>query len=74
LHDPPKFTKIGIFGLKTNHLATLSPLPFVSTPIFFPPPLMDTFIDKCHGVFTQGVTLAVMCKDYLLLQNFFLFF
>jgi hypothetical protein len=23
LQDPPKFTKIGIFGLKTNHLATL---------------------------------------------------
>jgi hypothetical protein len=22
LQDPPKFTKIGIFGLKTNHLAT----------------------------------------------------
>jgi hypothetical protein len=22
--DPPKFTQIGIFGLKTNHLATLS--------------------------------------------------
>jgi hypothetical protein len=21
--DPPKFTQIGIFGLKTNHLATL---------------------------------------------------
>jgi hypothetical protein len=24
LQDPPKFTQIGIFGLKTNHLATLS--------------------------------------------------
>jgi hypothetical protein len=23
LEDPPKFTQIGIFGLKTNHLATL---------------------------------------------------
>jgi hypothetical protein len=23
LHDPPKFTQIWIFGLKTNHLATL---------------------------------------------------
>jgi hypothetical protein len=23
LPDPPKFTQIGIFGLKTNHLATL---------------------------------------------------
>jgi hypothetical protein len=23
LQDPPKLTKIGIFGLKTNHLATL---------------------------------------------------
>jgi hypothetical protein len=23
LIDPPKFTQIGIFGLKTNHLATL---------------------------------------------------
>jgi hypothetical protein len=23
LQDPPKFTLIGIFGLKTNHLATL---------------------------------------------------
>jgi hypothetical protein len=23
LQDPPKFTQIGIFGLKTNHLATL---------------------------------------------------
>jgi hypothetical protein len=22
LHEPPKFTQIGIFGLKTNHLAT----------------------------------------------------
>jgi hypothetical protein len=22
LPDPPKFTQIGIFGLKTNHLAT----------------------------------------------------
>jgi hypothetical protein len=26
LHDPPKFTQIGIFGLKTNHLATLGSL------------------------------------------------
>jgi hypothetical protein len=25
LQDPPKFTKIGIFGLKINHLATLFP-------------------------------------------------
>jgi hypothetical protein len=24
LQDPPKFTQIGIFGLKTNHLATLA--------------------------------------------------
>jgi hypothetical protein len=23
LHGPPKFTQIGIFGLKTNHLSTL---------------------------------------------------
>jgi hypothetical protein len=23
LQDPPKFTQMGIFGLKTNHLATL---------------------------------------------------
>jgi hypothetical protein len=23
LQDPPKFPQIGIFGLKTNHLATL---------------------------------------------------
>jgi hypothetical protein len=23
LQDPPKFTQIWIFGLKTNHLATL---------------------------------------------------
>jgi hypothetical protein len=23
LQDPPKITQIGIFGLKTNHLATL---------------------------------------------------
>jgi hypothetical protein len=23
LQDPPKFTQTGIFGLKTNHLATL---------------------------------------------------
>jgi hypothetical protein len=23
LQDPPKFTQIGIFGLKINHLATL---------------------------------------------------
>jgi hypothetical protein len=23
LQDPPKFTQIGIFGLKTNYLATL---------------------------------------------------
>jgi hypothetical protein len=23
LQDPPKFIQIGIFGLKTNHLATL---------------------------------------------------
>jgi hypothetical protein len=23
IQDPPKFTQIGIFGLKTNHLATL---------------------------------------------------
>jgi hypothetical protein len=23
LQDPPKFTQIGIFGLKTNHLAAL---------------------------------------------------
>jgi hypothetical protein len=27
LKDPPKFTQIWIFGLKTNHLATLSLLP-----------------------------------------------
>jgi hypothetical protein len=25
LQDPPKFTQIWIFGLKTNHLATLHP-------------------------------------------------
>jgi hypothetical protein len=25
LQDPPKFTQTGIFGLKTNHLATLLP-------------------------------------------------
>jgi hypothetical protein len=24
LQDPPKFTQIWIFGLKTNHLATLA--------------------------------------------------
>jgi hypothetical protein len=24
LQDPPKFTQIWIFGLKTNHLATLN--------------------------------------------------
>jgi hypothetical protein len=24
LHGPPKFTQIGIFGLQTNHLATLT--------------------------------------------------
>jgi hypothetical protein len=24
---PPKFTRIGIFGLKTNHLATLGHMP-----------------------------------------------
>jgi hypothetical protein len=24
LQDPPKFTQIGIFGLKTNHLAALN--------------------------------------------------
>jgi IS30 family transposase len=23
LQDPPKFTQVGIFGLKTSHLATL---------------------------------------------------
>jgi hypothetical protein len=27
LQDPPKFTQIWIFGLKTNHLATLGRLP-----------------------------------------------
>jgi hypothetical protein len=26
LQDPPKFTQIWIFGLKTNHLATLLPI------------------------------------------------
>jgi hypothetical protein len=32
LQDPPKFTQKGIFGLKTNHLATV-----VSTELpFFP--------------------------------------
>jgi hypothetical protein len=25
LQDPPKFTQSGIFGSKTNHLATLRP-------------------------------------------------
>jgi hypothetical protein len=25
LQGPPKFTQIGIFGLKTNHLATVPP-------------------------------------------------
>jgi hypothetical protein len=25
MQDPPKFTQIWIFGLKTNHLATLAP-------------------------------------------------
>jgi hypothetical protein len=25
LQDPPKFTQIGIFGLKINHLAALVP-------------------------------------------------
>jgi hypothetical protein len=30
LPDPPKFTQIGIFGLKTNHLATLCPMLILS--------------------------------------------
>jgi hypothetical protein len=30
LQGPPKFTQIWIFGLKTNHLAALSPYPLAS--------------------------------------------
>jgi hypothetical protein len=26
MYGPPKFTQIGIFGLKRNHLATLNPM------------------------------------------------
>jgi hypothetical protein len=29
LQDPPKFTQIVIFGLKTNHLATLGQEPIL---------------------------------------------
>jgi hypothetical protein len=33
--DPPKFTQVGIFGLKINHLATLLPSQFqLKIPIF----------------------------------------
>jgi hypothetical protein len=31
LQDPPKFTQSGIFGLKTNHLATLCGMRFSSS-------------------------------------------
>jgi hypothetical protein len=31
MQDPPKFTQIGIFGLKTNHLATLTQTPVFSS-------------------------------------------
>jgi hypothetical protein len=31
LQDPPKFTQIWIFGLKTNHLATLVVVTFMKT-------------------------------------------
>jgi hypothetical protein len=30
--DPPKFAQIGIFGLKTNHLATLGYMATKSSP------------------------------------------
>jgi hypothetical protein len=33
LQDPPKFTQIWIFGLKTNHLATLAPTVFIVFPM-----------------------------------------
>jgi hypothetical protein len=29
LQDPPKFSQISIFGLKTNHLATLLGMTFI---------------------------------------------
>jgi hypothetical protein len=32
LQGPPKFTQIGIFGLKTNHLATLAIAPLLLDP------------------------------------------
>jgi hypothetical protein len=40
LQDPPKFTKIGIFGLKTNHLATLDNANISANRRYF---IVDTF-------------------------------
>jgi hypothetical protein len=42
IQGPPKFTQIGIFGLKTNHLATLCNVP-------------KTFVlDKKDSAFEEG--------------------
>jgi hypothetical protein len=36
MQDPPKFTQIGIFGLKICHLATLSPSTERNVGLFLP--------------------------------------
>jgi hypothetical protein len=53
LKDPPKFTQIWIFGLKTNHLATL-----VKTPLGSILTVLPGVIRCCLGLI---LTLAACC-------------
>jgi hypothetical protein len=46
LQDPPKVTQIWIFGLKTNHLATLVPTQLASVHISSPKNLTSVLIEK----------------------------
>jgi hypothetical protein len=55
MQDPPKFTQIGIFGLKTNHLAILLHTPpcqggkFLATTTWAKGKTVDALMRGCHG-------------------------
>jgi hypothetical protein len=67
LQDPPKFSQSWIFGLKTNHLATLLE-PFLFK--FYSP--VFGFSDFFHGIFIGNYAENFSCKSkYLLPRPFF---
>jgi hypothetical protein len=61
LQGPPKFTQVGIFGLKRCHLATLMVVYFSS---FF---LFSTYpqnVFYAQGFFRDGVLLGFLRADF----------